>query len=587
MRLFGRHFFRSLGHLSDEILSRMINDELGSLRDVRAESHLANCWQCRARFEQLEKAALLVVEYRKSQLADRLPLDPRRRDSFLTAADKLFTEANASSWWQSFALRLGRTPRAGRLTPFLASAGVVVLCLGILFLIWQRSLPPVSAAELLDRAQLCERECAHAAASGIVFQKVRIKTARHTMERDLYIDHSGQRKARAKQINGDVASLRASLEGAGVNWEEPLSAAAYRAWHDKQVSAVDHVSRSGQNLFTLTTKLSGGNVHQESLTVREEDFRPVRRTVEFEDFGTVEIAELNYAVLGRETVNEVVFEPLPAPPVPAPRPAVVAAARPDSVPLVYAPPPPSPDELDESELRARVVLNRYNADTKEQVRISRSDAEIEIKGVVETDQRKSEIASELRAIPNVAASFLSFEELRDNPSESSPMTSIKEYSLAGRPSPLARYMKGKGASPSDMSSLSSALLDSSLALEQNSAGLSELLTRFADPTRLSPEAQSARRMLIADFLKSVEAGAAEQATLLTAHGFTDATDSGSTSVPEQVPSLKDTLLEEAKRNQALCRQLIAGDEETQRGAMEIAQDLFASIARIRSLMAQF
>lgn len=71
------------GHISDETLADLISGELGSLRTVRARAHMSRCWQCRARREELEKAALLVVEYSKRNLASCMPLDPRYRQSFL------------------------------------------------------------------------------------------------------------------------------------------------------------------------------------------------------------------------------------------------------------------------------------------------------------------------------------------------------------------------------------------------------------------------------------------------------------------------------------------------------------------------
>src|ERR1700730_1377947 len=100
MNAFIRRFIPSLGHLSDETLSRLINDELGSLRDVRAEAHLASCWQCRARCEHLEKAALQVVEYRRFRLLPRLPQDPKWRGSFVAEMEKLLAEASPTPWWR-------------------------------------------------------------------------------------------------------------------------------------------------------------------------------------------------------------------------------------------------------------------------------------------------------------------------------------------------------------------------------------------------------------------------------------------------------------------------------------------------------
>src|SRR5260370_42501526 len=98
MKAFLRRLVPSLGHLSDETLSRMINDELGSLGVRRAEAHLASCWQCRARSEQLETAALQVVGYRKARFGLTLPHDRMCCRSFLNEMGKGVSEAPSFPW---------------------------------------------------------------------------------------------------------------------------------------------------------------------------------------------------------------------------------------------------------------------------------------------------------------------------------------------------------------------------------------------------------------------------------------------------------------------------------------------------------
>src|SRR5260370_32982993 len=96
-------WFRRLlqvSHLPDDALCRLINDEAGSFREGRARAHLAGCWQCRVRYEQLERAAHQVVEYRRQEGQPQLPLDPRRRDAFFAALDRLTAQEGSSgrSW---------------------------------------------------------------------------------------------------------------------------------------------------------------------------------------------------------------------------------------------------------------------------------------------------------------------------------------------------------------------------------------------------------------------------------------------------------------------------------------------------------
>src|SRR5260370_36429604 len=130
-----------------------------------------------------------------------------------------------------------------------------------------------------------------------------------------------------------------------LSWAEAVSGSSYKGWHDRQSGESEHVRRSGKNLLTVTTKTPGGIVVEESLTVREGNFHPVKRTVELLDVGTVEIAELNYAVLSWNAVNEDLFEPLFPTMAPAPSLHAVAPAPPVL---------PTPTQLLDAELQARV-----------------------------------------------------------------------------------------------------------------------------------------------------------------------------------------------------------------------------------------
>lgn len=570
MNAFIRRFIPSLGHLSDETLSRLINDELGSLRDVRAQAHLASCWQCRARCEQLEKAALQVVEFRKFRVLPRLPQDPRWRGSFLTEVEKLLAEASPTPWWRKAGSYLRPTAMAN-MNPVIASVAVIAFAVITLIVIWQRSATPVSAAQLLDRAQSWDSNSKRPAEPGVVYQKIRIRTPGGSFERDLYRDREGRRRPKADSVSSDLKPLSAKLEFAGVNWEQPLSASDYKTWRDSVHSESDEVKRSGKNLLTLTTKTSAGIVVQESFTVREEDFHPVERTVELLDVGSVEITEVNYAVLGWNAVNEAMFEPSTT----AFAPALHRSASPPALPTAL--------QLDATELQARLALNRLDADSSEQIRLSRTDTAVEVKGVVETDQRKQEIVKQLQTIPHVSSSILSFEELSSNPSISSPVTSVKQYSLVGEPSPLGQYMKEKGHTLDDLSQTSEKLLDSSLKIQQGSSALSELLDRFGSPEQLSLAAQSARSELIANYLHSISSGLDAQESGLGELGF--AADPARHGASPGTPAA-EKLVTEARRNQGLCRELIAGGEESPRPASAIASELFESAARIRFLVLQ-
>ena len=212
----------------------------------------------------------------------------------------------------------------------------------------------------------------------------------------------------------------------------PSRQCAFKEWHDRQALKKDEVERSGDDLMTLTTNVPEGSVAAESLTVRRADFHPVARTVQFRESGTVEIAELDYAVLGWNAVNDSIFEPIPS--------ELGAVPRHLAIPSL-----PTREELDEVELEARLVLSRLNADSTEQLEFSRSNNGIIINGVVETKERKNSLLAQLRRLPHVTSSIFSLEELTSRgASERSSIARVQEYSDVAGASPLEEFFRKHG-----------------------------------------------------------------------------------------------------------------------------------------------
>src|SRR5260370_27044200 len=292
-------------HLSDETLCALVSGELAGGKLRRTQFHLAKCWKCRSRYEQLERAAMEFVELHKQMITPNPPEASQWREMFLARLDQAAAEAPSSSW--SRLLPHFRVAGLTNMNPFLASAAVILVASVILFFIWHRSMPSVSASELLHRAETSDKNSSLSGEPGVIYQKVQIRTPHASVERDLYRDREGGRLPKTQPVAAEFTPLKAKLNIAGVNWDEPLSASSYKAWHDSQGEEGDQVRRSGKNLLTVTTKTSGGIVVEESLTVREEDFNPVKRTVQLLDSGTVEIAQLNYLFLNCNAVETDLF----------------------------------------------------------------------------------------------------------------------------------------------------------------------------------------------------------------------------------------------------------------------------------------
>jgi hypothetical protein len=167
----------------------------------------------------------------------------------------------------------------------------------------------MTAGALLQRAEKWESQGA-TADPGVVHQVVQIKAPHLTMKRSLYWDLQGKRKAKQAPIPVAEEELRTTLSQAGVDWNRPISAMSYQTWRNQQQRRSDRVISNGSHLLTLTTAVPEGAVSEQSLTIRDTDFHPVKRRVEFRNSQTIEIAELDFKVLPWAAVEPGIFEPL-------------------------------------------------------------------------------------------------------------------------------------------------------------------------------------------------------------------------------------------------------------------------------------
>src|SRR6266849_4367368 len=171
-------------HLSDETLSDFVSGELAGGKVRRTQFHLSKCWKCRSRYGQIERAAMGFVELHKQIIPPDPPEASQWREMFLARLDQAAAEAPCSSW--SRLLPHLRLAGFTNMNPFLASAAVILVASVVLLFIWQRSMPSVSASELLQRAESSDRNLSRPAERGVVYQKIRIRTAHASVERDLY-----------------------------------------------------------------------------------------------------------------------------------------------------------------------------------------------------------------------------------------------------------------------------------------------------------------------------------------------------------------------------------------------------------------
>jgi len=572
MKTFFQRTLTLFGHLSDETITKLINGELATLREFPANAHLAKCWQCKARREALEKATFQVVEYRKFQIERRLPLDPRHRETFLTRLDEALAETVPMSW-QTRLFSQFRIPSIPTMNPVYASTFVVAVAAVLLVLIWQRNAPAVSPQVFLEKAVLAETHSSSPIEGGVIYQKVEVRSKSKTIEVALYRDRSRRRKARSVTLSPEEQAARKELEIAGVDWQEPLSAMGFQQWHDSQPHVKDDVRCCNNGLMTMATSIPSGPISSESLTVRTKDFHVVSRTVSMRDDENIEIAEVHYDTLGWDSVNDALFAPLSG------SGNLATAAGPV---LPYHPDPAVMDEqLDLAELQARLVLNRMHADTTEQLEFSRLQTTIEVKGIVESNQRKQDLVAQLRTIPHVLPAIFSIDDLRAHGGDSKATSSIRAYSSVAGPSPLEQSLRAQGRGTDDLNATSQKILDAALSITQESTAIDDLYRHFGGNKQLDEAERSAlQNLLDAHASRLRQAVDLEDAVLAEAGMSATKVIVARPILGTEKPSMGPTAL----RNMALSRELISGNDGVHRDATLIAHDLFISTQELRNAL---
>jgi RNA polymerase sigma factor (sigma-70 family) len=460
------------------------------------------------------------------------------------------------------------------MNPMLATAMICAVTSIVLLFLSFRAANVMKPNDLLQRAATSENALSQSGASGVVVQTVRIRTPQRKVERTLYRDVQRKRRLKEQKLSQEDAALRTNLEAVGIGWNDPLSAGSFRDWHDHANIQRDVVKRPEKGLLTLTTTLSEGSIASESLTVREIDFRPVERTVELRDAGTVEIAELNYSVLPWSSVNPDLFE------------AVFDAAglgrHMHSAILPHLPRSVSPTEMDEAELGVRLVLSHLHLDSNDRIELTRQPVGVHVEGVVDDDDKKRQLQAQLHMVPHVSASILTIQEMAARPAAASDVTSIQQSSATAAPAPsaLERYFADRGMDRTAAGASVQEFALSSFAVRRQSEQITDLLGRFSSSEKLSDAARAElSELLIQHKAALVDAlGREDRQLAILQLTSQSATAAGS------VHGSADALTEIAESNFALCTELVSENNASSHTAQQIAPQLADSIAQLRTVV---
>ena len=526
-----------------------------------ATRHLARCWYCQNRRWALEGPAAeeMVNLYRNVVIH---PFE-----------DQTLQEKSRAEFAQWLQCEIRRASLAGReeplspprrLHPVLPGVSVglavgVVLGSVAISVSWRRA-PHMSANALLVRAEQ-QDHASTGAIRGVARQTVRIKAGRQTLARSVYWDLQGKRHPRPKKLDANEEELKVSLNRAGVAWDRPISACDYQDWHDHQHVRTDRITQTGDHLLTLTTTVPEGIVVQESITIRDTDFHPVERTIGFRDRDTVEIAELDYSVVPWSAVDPDEFEPVES------RTATRFSGLAHPQAGLAAPRVSNPQELDATELAARFVLNRMNADEGEQIEVHRSEQGIEVVGMVHSADRKRELIDQLMTVPGVKVSIRSESDVRLIPMTKTPTASVETTELPDNPSALEIYLRPRSVPLDEVNSLETELFGEALIISTESRSIAELKSRFVHPDQLPIVALGTLSELLYSHHERLQTALGKERAILARLTGT------SSPVDRSAGSRALLLVDAAANNLALARELTQTNAAKPRGAGQILSEM--------------
>jgi len=546
------------GHPSDESLT----EKLSPISRMFINWHVKNCHRCRSRQQALRYVEVYLSAHRQQDLSQTGLIFNSRRDEFITRLDSLLDTLPQGSSYGSFGSWFAN--RFTNYIPILASASFALIVALAILAIWHSNLPTVSASEFLRRAVEADAVMPRKTTTGISCRRFRVKTKSKTYEHVVYRDANGVRQP--KNSKGEIydPSLLELLNQAGVDSNDPLSPVAFKDWHDQQPHREDEVLSPGNGLLMIRTHIESGEILEESFTVQEQDFKAIERSIEWKKSGTVSISELDTRTLTAAEAR--VFEA----PVVASRTVVKAASQPGL---------PARSQIDESELIARLILNRQHADMGEQIEIRRDAGGLRVEGLVESATRKLELSTALREIPFLSFNVRCFEDLKPAVKPSASSDSAPIQSVVAEVSPLEQYLVQSGHERSDITRISSQLFESALVINRKTRSITQVLARFSEGAELTARALQSRDELLSNDINILLDQLSQQKQAVAGLDIEFSSQFSPSGIAEAGSS---DLVKLAERNSVIVRELISGTGSPSRSTEQMCADLLESNSALRT-----
>lgn len=489
-------------HPPREMLLLFADGELSAKETAQLETHLEACWPCRVKTKKIEEAIADIIEFDEQVLTPRLnpPQGWRNFDRQLrqlaaqSGSQSLLSKIFGSLNWFFPASRFFTIPHPWFKPMSRGLAAALVLILVVALVIRFRHEPIVSASELLRNVTEAQAAKIRSTSEPVVHQRLRVlrrdqasaSEASATLEiwndtknarvREFATDgnqaisftgSAGKTRALEVSRNPVIDELAQVLAVNHMDPQRPLSAASYQSWHNTLQHQQDEVTRSklpgGVDALTLRTlpasPVNVGQIAEAVFIVRAKDWQPseLRLSIHAEVGNRIyELTEDLSEVLNLAQVDPAIFSAEQAASSPSPKASPKSSPtvnlNPTSLPLTVEP-ARSPATAD-LEVEALQLLNQVGADLGEQINVKRtSEGTLQITGIVETEQRKTEILNALAPLTSNPAVRIEIQTVAEavakqshtpTPSPSTRAVEIEGNTMAAEPELRAYFAREGG-----------------------------------------------------------------------------------------------------------------------------------------------
>jgi anti-sigma factor RsiW len=387
-------------HPSPSSLLLAIEGELPAKEELRVNQHLQQCWECRAKSEEMRGGIVDYMGYRDRLMKDMDP-PPNGWSGFQLRLRNVEAKCRAQANKVTFASRTASLIGVRR--PIFRYAGGLAVAMAALVMAYFAGAPwvhppVVSASEILRRTAQARRAELGRERRASIHQRLLIRYGGRSVTRELVrgLDRVSELAARGSP---DEAGLRRVFDENGLSWMDPLDPEGFLRWRNSLASREDRIQTAGPQVTVTTTGSGSSSIREASLTVRLADWHPVEEQLCLVDESRIEITELQPETRGSD----------------------LATGKP---PASIAPRLDEPDRdataLAQTEMQVRATLHRVGADLGEQIEIGRdASGAVLVKGLFNTSERKRQIALALQGIQNVRTAFRSISEVPLAPPEPS------------------------------------------------------------------------------------------------------------------------------------------------------------------------